>query len=742
MLPPFLQCPSPLLLSLSLLLLLLHCPLVAPFSALDNMPRKIASTPQQLSLIPTTPMRAEVTFSHKATFDEIGLARRIEFLKSLGISSFAIANTDKKDREAMSHWIEVLRKVGGQSATGVHICAQYSLKHHPTPKAGLREKKEDFLQTLKCAYSGANEVLLLSGCHGPEPRAWKTVDALSALYETEKAPATKIAIGYNPYYLGPRDQDRENARLLAELATLAVDRIYLQFGTDLDKLKTGIDFCQKAAATMTTAKEGSSRNDGHVSLVGSLFLPAPQRIVQQKSRPWKGVVLGPEFKSDPSGQNASALVSEIVKLYQKHEIELLWEAPGIWSQDEADTMVKILLGAVSATGEAKSVTGMFAENDVGSASDALKTNPIDSLSNHATLEDDTKPKDRNYSDSKKAQHQQEQEQHCGDSSEDPCLLIFGSHDVRVRDNHALEEAYKMHAQVLPVFLYTQEEREGDWGCPQNTAVAVCLEDALKSLQSSLESFGLPLVYCNGTTSATHRHGVGELLHLIEIVGAKAIFWNKKATPEGKARYAYWKDCLERHDPTIVCYQGQSSLLYDVEKLELKSGFQHGYFGTLMPFLKKCTKDFGPPPRPTPYFETFRLLENGKPPKSLSKLLPSSNVSRNITTTIFTNLSDLKLVEIRGCQNWDEPIRERFPMSEQTAHEEMESFVRNGMKKYEKERSRADKTGATSKLSPHFRIGTLSPNQLYWRIEDSGLPYELLKTISKHDKSVEGRSDCS
>ena len=66
-----------------------------------------------------------------------------------------------------------------------------------------------------------------------------------------------------------------------------------------------------------------------------------------------------------------------------------------------------------------------------------------------------------------------------------------------------------------------------------------------------------------------------------------------------------------------------------------------------------------------------------------------------------------------------------------AHDAMESFVRNGgMKAYEQERSRADLDGATSKLSPHLRIGTLSPNQLYWRIEDSGLPYIQMKTFSR------------
>ena len=150
----------------------------------------------------------------------------------------------------------------------------------------------------------------------------------------------------------------------------------------------------------------------------------------------------------------------------------------------------------------------------------------------------------------------------------------------------------------------------------------------------------------------------------------------------------------------------------------------------MPFLKKVTKVFGQPPRPTPYFETFRILEEGKPPKMRQKILPASDNKNGNITTCTTNMNDLNIVEIRGRQKWDESIRKRFPMSEKAAHNEMENFVRNGMKKYEKERSRADKTGATSMLSPHFRIGTLSPNQLYWRIEDSGLPYEQLKTISR------------
>jgi deoxyribodipyrimidine photo-lyase len=53
-----------------------------------------------------------------------------------------------------------------------------------------------------------------------------------------------------------------------------------------------------------------------------------------------------------------------------------------------------------------------------------------------------------------------------------------------------------------------------------------------------------------------------------------------------------------------------------------------------------------------------------------------------------------------------------------------------VKLYEKERSRTDKEDATSKLSAHLRIGTISPYELYWKTEDCGLDYDKLKTFSR------------
>jgi hypothetical protein len=45
-------------------------------------------------------------------------------------------------------------------------------------------------------------------------------------------------------------------------------------------------------------------------------------------------------------------------------------------------------------------------------------------------------------------------------SEEPCILLFGSHDVRVGDNRALELATRNYKVANAVFLWTVK---GKWG---------------------------------------------------------------------------------------------------------------------------------------------------------------------------------------------------------------------------------------------------------------------------------------
>jgi deoxyribodipyrimidine photolyase len=94
------------------------------------------------------------------------------------------------------------------------------------------------------------------------------------------------------------------------------------------------------------------------------------------------------------------------------------------------------------------------------------------------------------------------------------------------------------------------------------------------------------------------------------------------------------------------------------------------------------------------------------------------------------VEQLEMAVVRGKHQWDVPILGRFPMSEFAAKENLRLFLTHGLPRYETDRSRADIPGSTSLLSVHLRVGTISPNQLYWETEDS--------TLSKAEKKTFGR----
>lgn len=586
------------------------------------------------------PPRVELFFK-----DIRDLKDRVRFLQSYGFSSFNLVNKNKAD--TLEDWVEAIR----EECADADICCHYSLKYNKVPRKGPKEQEERLLEALKT--SKANELLIVSG--SGQKSAWNTVSALGAI-KTAKCNDSipVVAVAYNPYFPEKDDQEEEKRRLSDKLESGCVGKVYLQFGSDLDRLRRGLEHLRQL------------QKDTPFEIAGSLFLPTAKLISQQKFRPWNGVFLSQEFLSGPEG--AKAILLEMLKLYRIHNIEILWEAPGIRTEKDIELVQELL-------------TSMT--NDVEESQEESEASGTPPKKKRLKTSDGI-PSDR---------------------SKEPCVLIFGNHDVRLRDNRSLETAAKGHDKVLPVFLWTKEDRGYVTG-----AAHFVLKDALQSLKSSLESFDLPLLCCN--CADDDSHGVSAILRIMEQSGAKVAFWNRECTTEGRARDSKRKEVLESHGMSVV--QSQSSLLYDPDEMDLSSGFHGGHWGTLMPFLKQCKKKFGEPSRPTPYHETFRLLQSVQAPS-----FPS-----------LTSIDSLDMAHIAGSQKWDEPIQERFHMNEQSAIDAIESFLRTGLKKYEQERSRADKKGASACISHHLRIGTLSPNQLYWRTEDAGLPYDTVKTFSR------------
>merc|ERR1711935_1212667 len=77
---------------------------------------------------------------------------------------------------------------------------------------------------------------------------------------------------------------------------------------------------------------GKTSRKSDVGIAGSLFLPTKKLIAQQKFRPWNGVFLCPLFLN--GAEEATAIVSEMIQVYNANNVEMLWEAPGIRTEKD------------------------------------------------------------------------------------------------------------------------------------------------------------------------------------------------------------------------------------------------------------------------------------------------------------------------------------------------------------------------------------------------------------------------
>lgn len=414
-----------------------------------------------------------------------------------------------------------------------------------------------------------------------------------------------------------------------------------------------------------------------VEVCGSIFLPTKKLIAQQKFRPWNGVFLTEEFLESEEG--ARGIVLEMMRLYDSYDRKILIEAPGVRNEKDM-ALVESLLEERGST----SVSSQKQASDHEELRDG-----------GSNLKQEAKKRRINRVSQAQSVHPAALQQ--------PAIVLFGSFDVRIHDNEAFQLA-SFHSSIIPVFIWCKED-QGKWGV--RGAAEVVLKDALRNLDATLSSNGLKLV-CRATDKTEQ-----ELSRLCVETSTSIVYWNKEHTPESRIREDRNRKALELIGVgTIEC---QSSLLYDPTMLSLSGGFQGGHWGTLMPFLKACRKQLGEPRRPIHRHETFALLQQAQGPSSWPKV---------------TAIDCLDIGAVKGNDRWDELILKRFPMSEDEALKSMNAFFSHGFFQYEKDRSRADKDRSTSKLSAHLRIGTLSPNELYHKIEDSDLEYDERKTFSR------------
>mmetsp|Transcript_6610 Transcript_6610/g.7223 ORF Transcript_6610/g.7223 Transcript_6610/m.7223 type:complete len:971 (+) Transcript_6610:41-2953(+) len=634
------------------------------------------------------------------------LRERVNFLSSeYGVKSFNLVN--KSNQDTMLNWVDIIQKEVPYSS----VCAHYSAKYNKSRiKDGAFLSFEDFRNCMKKmdGIDNNNEILIITGS-GPKGR-FNSVSALQNLaaagskkndmFSSTKSATgakttttTKIAVAYNPFFTLTEEATEERRRLNQKLATDQVKKIYFQFGTDLEKLRKSLDWlCE----LRDNNNDNSKTTTHNFTICGSIFLPTKKLIAQQKFRPWNGVFLNEEFLE--SEESARGIVIEMMRLYESYGCEILIEAPGIRNEKDMAIVESLLKERDSS----RNPTVRKRMNEDDSTNNKIRQ---EKRSDHTI----TISGDKGRLTKRRKITGLEQSTLVSDKTlQKPAIFLFGSHDVRLHDNQAFQLASFHSNGVIPTFLWCRKEYRGKWDV--RGALEVVLKDALRELEKKLLLNSNLKLICRQTDDV-----ISELCNLCLDTGAITVYWNKEHTTESRARERKTKEALECIGIQVI--ECQSSLLYDPTKLSLASGFNGGHWGTLMPFLKMCKKQMGEPRRPIKRYETFALLREVDGPCTW----PSS-----------ITVNDLDMCIVKGKNKWDKPILERFPMNEESALQLMNDFFRSGggFDRYERDRSRADIECSTSKLSVALRMGIISPNEFYYKIEDSGLPFEDRKTISR------------
>jgi deoxyribodipyrimidine photo-lyase len=279
-------------------------------------------------------------------------------------------------------------------------------------------------------------------------------------------------------------------------------------------------------------------------------------------------------------------------------------------------------------------------------------------------------------------------------------ILLHKFDLRIQDNPIILEAINMEANVLPIFILSEELKTCLGG-----ALKVAMYHSLKSLAKKYQELGLKLYFFVGDELKI-------LADLIENYEIKALLYNRSYEPELVKLENKYKDLGEEQNLDIKALDGRT--LIDFEAIKNSSG---GYMKVYTPFKKKCLAN-------------FEIMQ-----ARADKYLYDGRKSKNITSD-FTNirpgfsktLDDLEMLGSPATWNtdWQEKILQYFNFSEEAAHKELADFLENQVADYDENRNLMAIDG-TSKLSPYYRLGLLSITKAFFETEKA----------KKHQQNTEG-----
>ena len=239
-------------------------------------------------------------------------------------------------------------------------------------------------------------------------------------------------------------------------------------------------------------------------------------------------------------------------------------------------------------------------------------------------------------------------------------------DLRLQDNTALHAAQNAAETVIPVFIFDPKIlRADDVSATQATFMIGCLA----SLRDDLVRFGTKLIF---------RHGevLEEMRTILRETRAEGLFYNRDYEPFARERDAQVGKMAAGMGVEVRSFS--DSVIHEFDRVLKSDGKPYTVF---TPYRRKWEAAPVALCLPAPI---FRVGKSSHKVRSLP--LPSAN-------------------ELGFVINFSLP-----PAGEKAAQKRLNEFTADGLEHYDRGRNLPASSG-TSGLSPHLRLGTLSPRQV-------------------------------
>ncbi len=247
-------------------------------------------------------------------------------------------------------------------------------------------------------------------------------------------------------------------------------------------------------------------------------------------------------------------------------------------------------------------------------------------------------------------------------------------DLRLSDNTALQASQAASDAVIPVFIFDPVILKApDCGAPIVAFMLKCLE----SLEKNIEAAGGRLIFRHGEVET-------EMRELLRVTGAKALYFNRDYEPYARKRDGAVEKLAQSMG--VEVHHFKDSVIHEPDEVLKGDGNPYGVF--------------------TPYSRVWRS-------KPQPNVLPVAKFRRPAELKEPESLPLPSLKELGFSTDIALP-----PAGEKAGRERLKEFAANAVLQYADQRNFPGIEGS-SRLSPHLRLGTLSPRTVMAAVERAG-----------------------